>query len=74
MKNQDLAEIETPEAETWHVYAVFDAEQEYINDKLRCCRCLLCFFQKLRAAQITAVCRHNQAHSYHYRKNFYSEK
>ena len=29
----DLAQIEADEAEVWHVYVIFDAEQEYINEK-----------------------------------------
>ena len=62
MKNQDLAEIETPEAETWHAYVLFDAEQEYINDKSKFCRCLLCFFKNFvppRSRPCAATTKHS---------------
>ena len=35
MKFFKLAPIETPEAEIWHDYTVFNAEPEYINKKLK---------------------------------------
>ena len=72
-KNWDLAQIETDEAETWHTLTLLvylglgQVSASYLS-------IYSSKFQMNLAAQITAVCRHSRAQSYHCRKNFYSKK
>ena len=70
---RDLAQIEADEAETWHTLRL----HIYLSMRQVWASYLSIYFSKFQmnlAAQITAVCRHSRAQSYHYRKNFYSKK
>ena len=73
IKKWDLFQIETDEAEILHTLRLL----VYLSVAQVSASYLSIYFSKFQmnlAAQITVVCRHNQAHSYHYRKNFYSKK
>ena len=70
---RDLAQIEADEAETWHTLRL----HVYLSMRQVWASYLSIYFSKFQtnlAAQITVVCRHNLAHSYHCRNNLYSKK